>query len=148
MQTLKRIKQFMDDIVFNKIATIEKCISRINEEYIDAESEFLSNYTKQDSVMLNIKRAAQASIDVAMYLVRVNKLGLPQNSRDVFALLNEKNIITEKTSINMQKMVGFRNIAVHNYQKINLNIVCSIVETKLNDFECFIKEILNENGIT
>ncbi|KAA0439455.1 MAG: DUF86 domain-containing protein [Candidatus Thioglobus sp.] len=132
----------MDDIVFNKIAIIEKCIGRINEEYIGAESEFLSNYTKQDSVMLNIERAAQASIDVSMHLVRVNKLGLPQNSREVFILLNERNIITEQTSVNMQKMVGFRNIAVHNYQQINLKIVANIVENKLDDFRVFIKEIL------
>jgi uncharacterized protein YutE (UPF0331/DUF86 family) len=125
----------MDDVIFNKIATIEKCISRVYEEYSGFEEEFLENYTKQDSVVLNIERAAQASIDIATHIVRVKKLGLPQSSREVFILLNEHKVITKKTSENMQKMVGFRNIAVHNYQKLNLDIVCHIIQVKLDDFK-------------
>jgi uncharacterized protein YutE (UPF0331/DUF86 family) len=60
----------MDDVIFNKIATIEKCISRVYEEYSGFEEEFLENYTKQDSVVLNIERAAQASIDIATHIVK------------------------------------------------------------------------------
>ncbi|CAC9485195.1 type VII toxin-antitoxin system HepT family RNase toxin [Bathymodiolus azoricus thioautotrophic gill symbiont] len=135
----------MDDVIFNKIATIEKCISRVYEEYSGFEEEFLENYTKQDSVVLNIERAAQASIDIATHIVRVKKLGLPQSSREVFILLNEHKVITKKTSENMQKMVGFRNIAVHNYQKLNLDIVCHIIQVKLDDFKKFNAELLQSS---
>ena len=135
----------MDDVIFNKIATIEKCISRVYEEYSGFEEEFLENYTTQDSVVLNIERAAQASIDIATHIVRVKKLGLPQSSREVFILLNEHKVITKKTSENMQKMVGFRNIAVHNYQKLNLDIVCHIIQVKLDDFKKFNAELLQSS---
>ena len=38
-------------------------------------------------------------------------------------------------------MVGFRNIAVHDYQNLNIEIVISIVQKHLEDFEGFIDEI-------
>lgn len=49
--------------------------------------------------------------------------------------------INEITLSKMNSMIGFRNIAVHNYQKINLNILQNIVEEHLTDFTEFIKSI-------
>ena len=71
----------MNDVILNKISVIERCIKRINEEY-DNNPENLKNYTKQDSIILNIQRACEASIDLAMHIVSEKKLGIPQNSRD------------------------------------------------------------------
>jgi len=132
-----------DDIVINKIETIKRCLSRINEEYISFENELENNYTKQDSIILNLERAAQASIDVSTHIIRIKHLGIPKTSRDVFTLLEQHEIISSKTSGQMKKMVGFRNIAVHDYQHISLDIVKSIIENNLPDFECFNKEIIN-----
>ncbi len=133
----------MDDITINKVATIEKCINRINEEYIGFEVDFFNNYSKQDSVILNIQRASQACIDLAMHIIRINQLGLPQNSRDVFAILAKKDIINTNTAKKLQQMVGFRNIAVHDYQQLNLKIIINIIDNHLQDFSDFSKEILN-----
>lgn len=57
-----------NDVIINKIAVIERCIRRIHEEY-DSNPENLKNYTKQDSIILNIQRACEASIDMAMHIV-------------------------------------------------------------------------------
>ncbi len=43
----------------------------------------------------------------------------------------------------MQRMVGFRNIAVHDYQNLNIEIVVAIVQKHLVDFESFIEEIFS-----
>jgi len=58
----------MNDVILNKISIIERCINRINEEY-DNNPENLRNYTKQDSIILNIQRACEASIDLAIYMI-------------------------------------------------------------------------------
>ncbi len=129
------------DIVLNKIATIEKCMHRIYEEYKGYEDVFESNYTKQDSVILNLERMSQATIDIATHIIKSKKLGLPNSSRELFTLLRNSLIITEKSMENMQAMVGFRNIAVHDYQNLNIAIVISIIEVHLVDFEKFISEI-------
>ena len=121
----------MDDVILNKVAIIEKCIKRIKEEYIGSEHEFETNFTKQDSIILNIQRACEATIDLAAHLIRLNNLGIPQKTRDVFVFLEEGKIISQDLSKRLQKMVGFRNIAVHDYQAINVKIVKSIIEKNL-----------------
>ena len=134
----------MDDIVLNKISIIEKCINRIIEEYVGYEDKFEENYTKQDSVVLNLERACQACIDLGMHIVRIKNLGVPQSNRDVFVLLQKARIINPGLSKKMQAMVGFRNIAVHDYQNLNLDIVRAIIEKHLKDFKDFKKVILQK----
>jgi uncharacterized protein YutE (UPF0331/DUF86 family) len=68
----------------------------------------LKNFTKQDSIILNIQRACEASIDLAMHVVAERRLGLPQTSR----VIEAEGIIPSALARKMQAMVGFRNIAV------------------------------------
>ncbi|MBE6064816.1 type VII toxin-antitoxin system HepT family RNase toxin [Clostridium cochlearium] len=130
-----------NDVIYNKIAIIERCINRINEVY-NNNPDNLKDYTKQDSIILNIQRACEAAIDLAMHIVSEKKLGIPQNSRDAFEVLNSNNIIDNRLMKNLKSMVGFRNIAVHNYQAVNLGIIQEIIEKHLSDFNRFIEVIL------
>jgi len=129
------------DVILNKISIIERCIKRIHEEY-DKNPKNLENYTKQDSIILNLQRACEASIDLAMHIVAVKKLGLPQQSRDAFTLLEAEGILSSPLSDKMKAMVGFRNIAVHDYQEINLVILRKILDDHLVDFFEYTKTIL------
>lgn len=122
------------DVILNKIDTIERCINRIKEVYND-NPENLNDYTKQDSIVLNIQRACEASIDLAMHVISEKKLGVPQSSRDGFEVLNKNNLIDDKLTKNLKAMVGFRNIAVHDYKKIEVKIVQIIIERHLEDFK-------------
>lgn len=128
------------DVILNKISIIERCLKRIREVYEDNPAN-LKDYTKQDSIVLNIQRAVEATIDIAMYIVSDKKLGIPQNSRDAFEVLNSNGIIDDNMLKKLKKMVGFRNIAVHNYQKLNLDILQKVIENHLRDFEGFISII-------
>ncbi|MBV7272237.1 DUF86 domain-containing protein [Clostridiaceae bacterium UIB06] len=129
------------DVILNKISVIERCMKRINEEYQN-DFENLKNYTKQDSIILNIQRACEASIDLAMHIISEKKLGIPQNSRDAFEVLYSSDIIDKKLMKNLKAMVGFRNIAVHDYQVVNLEIVKQIIENHLSDLKEFVQVIL------
>lgn len=105
-----------DDVVLNKVAIIERCLARIDEEYQGHEAELETNLTRQDSIVLNLQRACEAAIDLAMHTVRARRLGLPQDSREAFTLLNQAGLLDTALTKKMQSMVGFRNIAVHDYQ--------------------------------
>ncbi|MCS5422938.1 MULTISPECIES: type VII toxin-antitoxin system HepT family RNase toxin [Psychrilyobacter] len=121
-----------DDIILNKSETIKRCIARINEEY-DGNPENLNDYRRQDSIILNVQRLCEASIDIATHYIRKNKLGIPQTSKENFEILEKNNVITEELSSRLQGMVGFRNIAVHDYQALNLKIVEKVVEEYIYD---------------
>jgi len=133
----------MPDVILNKIQTIERCLKRIREEYVGYEESFEENFTKQDSVILNLERISQATIDIATHIVKTKNLGLPNTSRELFDLLLEAKIISKESCKQMQGMVGFRNIAVHDYQNLNIEIVVAIVEKHLGDFEGFVKEVFS-----
>jgi len=130
-----------NDIVVNKINIIGRCLKRIMEEY-KGNPDNLDNLTKQDSIILNIQRACEACIDLAMHIVAEKDLGIPQNSKDAYDLLLQKSIINQDLASKLKAMVGFRNIAVHDYQSLNLNIVRKIIEIHLKDIEEFANLVL------
>ncbi|MFE5430623.1 DUF86 domain-containing protein [Peribacillus simplex] len=130
-----------NDVILNKISVIERCMNRVKVVY-ENNPENLKDYTKQDSIILNIQRACEASIDLAMHIVAERKLGLPQTSRDAFDMLHGAFIIDENTVKRLKAMVGFRNIAVHDYQTVNIDILQQIVENHLGDFTDYTKQIL------
>ena len=123
-----------DDVLLNKCEIVERCLKRIQEDYEGHESELSDDFMRQDAILLNIQRMCQASIDLAMHVVRVSALGLPRESRGSFELLKSAQLMDAELADKMMKMVGFRNLAVHNYQSIDLEIVHAIINQHLNDF--------------
>lgn len=132
------------DVLVNKAAVIERCLSRVLEEYHGHEEDLEMDFTRQDSIILNLQRACEASIDAAMHLVRVKRLGVPQESRDAFAMICDAGVVATALRDRMQAMVGFRNIAVHDYRKLNLDIVRHIIEQRLEDFRDFVAAVLKQ----
>lgn len=131
----------IDDIIINKSEIIKRCAARIKEEY-NSNAENLKNYTKQDSIILNIQRMCEATIDLATHIIRIKKIGVPQTSKDCFIILEKENIIEKELSKKLQGMVGFRNIAVHDYQELDMEILKSIIENNLEDSFDLVRKIL------
>ncbi|HOP51503.1 MAG TPA: DUF86 domain-containing protein [Synergistales bacterium] len=129
------------DVVLAKVATIQKCLERIRE-VTSLDPASLDDINRQDIFVLNLQRAIQASIDLASHIVASEGLGLPETVRDNFTLLRDKNVIDPETALKMEKMTGFRNIAIHNYQALNLDILKSILTSNLKDLEDFYAAVL------
>jgi uncharacterized protein YutE (UPF0331/DUF86 family) len=131
----------IDDVILNKTEIIKRCIRRTKEEY-DCNPKNLENYTKQDSITLNIQRACEAVIDLGMHVIAERSLGIPQTSRDTFEILQDNRIISTEMCERLKAMIGFRNIAIHNYQRLNLKIIQAIIEKDLKDLLFFTDVIL------
>ena len=131
-----------DDVLINKAATIERCVRRAREEYDINPESFLTNYSRQDAAILNIQRACEAALDMGQYIIRREKLGVPQSARDVFTLLAQAGWIELILADQMKRIVGFRNIAVHDYQPLQIPITVNIIEKHLDEFLEFSKVVL------
>jgi len=129
------------DILISKVESIKRCLKRIIEEY-EGNPLNLVNFTKQDSIVLNLQRACELSIDIGNYIISKKNFVTPKTSRDVFEILKDNNVIDNELSLKLQKMIGFRNIAVHDYQNIDNSILKSIIDNNLDDFRGFIKAVL------
>ena len=131
----------IDDVILNKTEIVKRCIRRANEEYAHNPKN-LENYTKQDSITLNIQRACEAIIDLGIHVIAERGLGIPQTSRDTFDILQNNEIISHEMSERLKAMIGFRNIAIHNYQTLNLKIIQAIIDKDLKDLLYFTEVIL------
>ena len=123
-----------DDVLINKAATIERCVQRAREEYARAPATFATDFTRQDAAILNIQRACEAALDMGQHLIRRDRLGVPQSARDVFTLLAQAGRISAALADSLKRMVGFRNIAMHDYQALQLPITVAIIEKHLDQF--------------
>lgn len=132
----------VDEVIFNKAAVIERCIARIKQEYSLCPD--LNNFTHIDAMTLNIERACQAAIDMATHLTAIKHLGIPQSSANAFELLYHASIIDEKLMQAMKAISGFRNVAVHEYQELNMDILQFIAVQGFKDFILYCKQL----GIT
>ncbi|MET3605688.1 uncharacterized protein YutE (UPF0331/DUF86 family) [Sphaerotilus sulfidivorans] len=131
-----------DDVLINKAATIERCVRRAREEYAKGPQTFAEDFTRQDAAILNIQRACEAALDMGQHLVRRDRLGVPQSARDVFALLATAGRIDAALARRLQAMVGYRNIAVHDYQTLQLPITIEIITRHLDDFLAYSARLL------
>jgi uncharacterized protein YutE (UPF0331/DUF86 family) len=131
-----------DDVLLNKAASIERCVARAREEYATDPNSFATNFTRQDAAILNIQRACEAALDMGQHIIRRESLGLPQSARDVFALLAQAGWIDQTLADSMKRMVGFRNVAVHDYQTLQLSITLNIITEHLGEFAEFSRSML------
>jgi len=120
------------DVLLEKTNSIQNCLQRIHDT-VKGDVNRLDQLDNQDIVVLNLQRAVQLIIDMASHIVSTMNLGIPQSLKDVFIILEKNNILSRDISAKMQKMVGFRNIAVHDYQSINPDVLKSIVLYHLKD---------------
>ena len=80
-------------------------------------------------------------MDIGSHIISGTEAAAPGTMGDVFETLQQLGIITAGTSEAMRKAVGFRNVAVHNYDAINWEIVFSICQKSLPDFRRFVAEV-------
>lgn len=124
----------MNDIVLNKKESIERCIRQIRAYYaLPGALPFADDHLRQDAIGLNLQRACEQCIDLANHVIKTRKLGLPKESRESFRLLAEHRIIPRELSNRMEGMVGFRNVLVHEYQRVNLEVLVEVIEHRLED---------------
>ena len=135
----------MDEVLLGKADIIERCLQRIETVYIGSENELETNFIKQDSIILNIQRMCEASIDAAMHMVRCHKLGIPRDSRQAFTMLVAANLLDQQLGKHLEAMVGFRNVAVHNYTEINMEIVRNILNERLVDMKAFAQLLIRQS---
>jgi uncharacterized protein YutE (UPF0331/DUF86 family) len=119
-------------LILGKIAAIERSVARAREEFAAAGAHFHNDFTRQDAAILNILRGCEQALDVANILVRERQFGMPQSSRDSFKLLVDAGLIDPALGSSLQRMIGFRNIAVHQYQQLDLAIVEAILRRDLD----------------
>ena len=134
-----------DDVLINKAATIERCVARARQEFDHDPTTFETNFSRQDAAVMNIQRACEAALDMGNHVIRRDRLGLPQSARDVFEILAQAKWIDQTLADSLKRMVGFRNIAVHDYQKLLMPITVRVITEHLFEFLQYSEQMLKHD---
>lgn len=129
-------------LIEQKLESLRRAVSRIRDKCpLDAES-LSGNYDAQDILTLNLTRAVQLCVDIGAHIITATDTPAPDTMGGTFDLLHEAGIIDADLALRMKKAVGFRNLAVHNYDTVNWDIVHSIAMHRLQDFEAFARAVV------
>jgi uncharacterized protein YutE (UPF0331/DUF86 family) len=128
-------------IVLSKLETLRRCLQRIKDKVPDNSDILLADYDLQDIVSVNLERAVQACVDIAAHLLARLDITPPATMAESFDKLHEAGVIDQQVFERMTKAVGFRNITVHEYEKIDWLIVYKIATEHLVDFENFARQV-------
>jgi len=127
------------DLLAEKLAFIETCVQELRT--LARPAEIRRDVREARFVLHTLQVAIQAALDVASHIVSDERLGEPATNRELFARLASHGWLAAELAATMERMAGFRNILVHGYGGVNLDIVRDIVEHRLSDFLAFVTAI-------
>ncbi len=128
----------MDSLILaEKLESLRRCVRRIEEKRAASAEALAEDPDRQDILSLNISRAVQLCVDMAAHVLSDTDQSAPQSMGEAFDLLAAEGVISSTLKDRMRAAVGFRNVAVRQYQDINWAIVHDITEGGLEDFRQF-----------
>lgn len=125
-----------NDVLLSKASIVRRCLDRIDAT-VQGNLDSVDDFDKQDIVVLNLQRAIQACIDAANVVVSVKSLGLPSTYAQSFDLVVRAGLLDVGLGASLKRMVGFRNIAVHEYRELDVAILKRVVAHHLSDLADF-----------
>lgn len=134
------------EVVEQKLESLRRCLWRIETKCPMDAATLIADIDLQDIVSLNLSRAVQISVDIGAHLIAGMDVPPPDTMGQTFDLLAQEGVLNSELASSLKKAVGFRNIAVHNYERINWEIVHSIVKYHLADFSAFAKIVAVKLG--
>lgn len=129
------------EVIDQKLESLRRCIQRIEDKRPVDPKTLLHDLDLQDIIAINLTRSIQLCVDIGAHIIASKDVSAPDTMGQTFDVLAQVNVINTNLATQLKKAVGFRNIAVHNYEEIDWNIVHALTVQNLDDFSEFAKII-------
>lgn len=129
------------DLILAKSASVKRRLNRIDEKRKIEKSLFREDLDCQEIILFNLQMAIQECVDIASHIISEEGWGVPGSTNEMFYLLEENSCLDRDLTEKMVKCVGFRNILVHEYTRIELDLVHEIARKNIHDLEWYLKAI-------
>ena len=136
------------DLILAKAGSVKSHLNRVIEKRnVDLDS-FMKDIDRQESILFNIQTAVQNCIDIAAHIISEESFGVPGSTTEMLYILGKNGYLDNDLTQKMVKAVGFRNLIVHEYGKIELEQVYEIAQNDINDLNEYLKAIIKKLGLT
>lgn len=130
-------------VIEQKLESLRRCLMRVRQKTPATHAELEHDPDAQDVLTLNLTRAVQLSVDIGTHLIASSDQPAPDTMGQTFDVLAGMSIISPELALRMKKAVGFRNIAIHNYEAIDWEITHLIATRHLDDFSAFAAAVVS-----
>jgi uncharacterized protein YutE (UPF0331/DUF86 family) len=135
------------DLILAKAGSVKSHLNRVLEKRnVDLES-FIKDIDRQESILFNIQTAVQNCIDIAAHIISEESFGVPGSTTEMLYILGKNGYLDNDLTRKMVKAVGFRNLIVHEYGKIELEQAYEIAQNDINDLNEYLKAIFKKLGL-
>ena len=103
--------------------------------------DFLADADKIGSAKYHFVVAIECCIDMANHIIASEKLRMPRDMADGFAVLAERGFLPADLEQPLKAMARFRNRLVHLYWEVDDQLVADYLHDRLDDFDRFAAEV-------
>ena len=135
------------DLILAKAGSVKSHLNRVLEKRTVDLDSFIKDIDRQESILFNIQTAVQNCIDIAAHIISEEGFGVPGSTTEMFYVLEKNGYLDSDLTSKMLKAVGFRNLIVHEYGKIELEQVYEIAQNNINDLNEYLKAIIKKLGL-
>jgi uncharacterized protein YutE (UPF0331/DUF86 family) len=129
------------EVIEQKLESLRSCLQRIADKCPPDPETLGRDADLQDIITVNLTRAVQLCVDIGAHLIAGLEVSPPNTMGETFDTLAKTSVIHDDLAIQLKKAVGFRNIAVHNYEEVDWTIVHAIARHHRDDFTEFARII-------
>jgi uncharacterized protein YutE (UPF0331/DUF86 family) len=130
-------------LILRKLSTLDEYLKQINEYAKISLKDYVADWKIQRIVERTLQMMIETCLDVSGHIISDEKFRVPETYADMFRILVQNDILKESQLEAFEKMAKFRNIIVHDYEKIDAGIVLGILQKNLYDFEGFKEAIID-----
>jgi len=126
-----------DQVIEERLAKLREYVDDLRGQQGISFSEYQGNKIIRRYIEHTLQVALEACLDIGHHIIAEKHLPLPKEHRDIFAVLAANGVLPARLVPSLQKMVGFRNLLVHEYEKVDKGLVYGILGKNLDDFDGF-----------
>ena len=128
-------------VIVSKLESLRRCLDRITSKKPESLDQLLVDIDMQDILALNLERSIQLCVDIANHILSTLDDSPAMSMAERFERLSDNEIISKELAGNLRRAVGFKNLSVHAYDKIDWNLVWNNFGSDLNDLVNFVEII-------
>jgi uncharacterized protein YutE (UPF0331/DUF86 family) len=132
-----------DNVINSRISKLREYLKILRELRRERKQVFITNYKIYGLAERYLHLSIECVLDIGNHIISKLELEKPETYQEILLILGQNSILPSRFAKKIAKMAGFRNILIHNYIKINKEIVYKHLQEDLPDFEKFIRYIIS-----
>lgn len=129
------------DRLIEKMDELEMYLRELEEYLPDDKEEYLKNGMSKRACERTFQLACEDILDICNLIISDEGLGIPADSKDTVRKLAEHSILENSLASRVEELIGFRNLLVHQYGRVDNSRAYTYLHNELHDFYEFLEAI-------